>query len=65
MISGQKNSSKTKLKVKEIDSEVYKEMSDYCEWSGVKDHAYFIEESAKQIFKIDSDWKKYKKSLSE
>ena len=64
LISAQATNKKTKLKAKEINSEVYNEMIEYCEWAGLNDQAYFIEESAKNIFKNDADWKKFKKNKS-
>jgi len=61
ILSSQKKTTKTKIKSQEIDSCIYKEINEYCEWVGIKDISFFIEESARHVFKTDSEWKKHKK----
>ena len=45
-----------------IDAEVFQEVKDYCEWAGIFDLGFFIEEIAKCIFKNDIEWKQYQKA---
>ena len=47
VINTQKKINKIKLKNKEIDETIYKEINDYCEWVGIDDVSFFIEEAAR------------------
>ena len=62
VIATQRKNNKSKLKAQAIDSSIYDEINEYCEWVGINDVSFFIEEAAKHVFNTDSDWKKYKKS---
>lgn len=57
-----KSAHKTEKVKLEIREDILKEIQKYCAWAGIDDMNYFIEESAKEIFKLDSDWKRFKKS---
>jgi len=65
IINTQKKAKKIKIKPQEIDENIYKEINDYCQWVGIDDVSFFIEEAARHVFKTDSDWKKHKKTLKE
>jgi len=65
IISNQIKTKKIKLKSQEIDSNIYDEINQYCEWVGIDDVSFFIEEAARHVFKTDADWKKHKKNVSE
>lgn len=43
----------------EILSEVNKKILEYCEWAGITDVGFFVEEAAKYIFANDLRWRKY------
>jgi len=64
IIANRKKPTTVKLKSEEIESSIYKEINDYCNWAGIDDISFFIEDAAKYVFKSDSDWKKHKKSLA-
>lgn len=44
-----------------IDAKVMKEIKAYCEWAGIFDLGFFIEEIAKAVFRNDPEWKQYQK----
>lgn len=39
-----------------IDSEVLQEIKAYCEWAGIYDIGFFIEDVAAYIFAKDKEW---------
>lgn len=48
----------------EIVEEIHKQMQKYCEWAGIEEPGFFIEEAAKYIFSQDKLWAKYLDSKS-
>lgn len=48
----------------DIISEIDEQIKKYCEWAGVTDTAYFIEEAAKHIFAKDELWNKYLQEIT-
>jgi len=59
-----KSIKKTKTeKVKlSIDSDLIKEVKQYCDWASVKDINIFFEQAAEFVLNKDSEWKKHKKT---
>ena len=45
IINTQKKIKKIKLKAQEIDSNIYDEINQYCDWVGIDDVSFFIEEA--------------------
>lgn len=60
LISKARINQKEKLKV-EISSEVLKKIELYCQWSGVDDPSYFVEEAACYVFSKDKEFKAFQK----
>ena len=50
---------KTQFRIR-MSEAVLQEISDYCQWTGIRVRDYFIEQACKYIFKNDADWQKYK-----
>ena len=46
-----------------INSNLLKEIKEYCEWASVSIDSFF-EQSAEFILKKDTEWKKFKKNKS-
>jgi hypothetical protein len=46
---------KTNLRGKEISTDVYHQIEQYCEWANVDDISIFFEEAALHIFKSDKE----------
>lgn len=42
-----------------INSKVYKEIKAYCEWAGIFDTGYFIEDIAAYVFRKDKEWQEH------
>lgn len=61
IINGTRFSKKEKLKVN-INSEIIAKIEQYCQWAGIEDLGYFIEEAASFVFSKDRDWKNQNKS---
>lgn len=47
-----------------IESNIQKQINDYCSWAGVNDPAVFLSEAALFLFKSDKEWKKHLKESS-
>ena len=60
LISKARFNQKEKLKV-EISSEVLRKIEAYCQWSGIDDISYFIEEAACYVFAKDKEFKTFQK----
>ncbi|AEE27114.1 hypothetical protein [Francisella hispaniensis] len=45
----------------EVDKSVLDEILEYLKWADIEDEADFIEQACSYIFRIDKDWKKFKK----
>ena len=43
-----------------MNEDVLNEVTDYCQWAGIRVRDYFIERACKHIFDNDMDWKNYK-----
>jgi len=54
---------KTQFRIR-MSQAVYDEISEYCQWAGIRFKDYFIEQSCKYIFSNDNDWKTYKENKS-
>lgn len=54
------NQPKTIIKAK-IDQTILAQMEQYCEWSGIFDLGYFIEQAALYVFRKDMEWKEFTK----
>jgi DNA-binding transcriptional regulator GbsR (MarR family) len=63
LIAAKKIDEKEKIKI-DINKEIYKNIQNYCEWSGIEDINHFFEESANFIFSKDKDWKDYQRSIT-
>lgn len=61
IIKSTKNTKTEKVKFS-IDSDVIKEVKQYCDWASVKDMDIFFEQAAGFVFNKDSEWKKHKKT---
>ncbi len=46
-----------------LKSSICQEISQYCQWAGIKYKDYFIEEACKHIFQNDKKWQKYQMGL--
>ena len=62
IISGIKSTKKEKIKVT-INSSVLQEINDYCQWAGIDDVDFFIEESACFVFGKDKEWKDHQRAI--
>lgn len=62
LILPEENKKKTQFRLR-ISENVYNEITDYCEWAGIKYRDYFIEQACQYIFANDNDWKNHKKKL--
>lgn len=63
IIKNKKIKNKTILKAK-ISSEILRQVENYCEWAGIYDLGFFIEEAAHYVFTKDSEWKEFEKAAS-
>lgn len=63
LIKNKKITSKVNLKGKEVSSEIYSKIEEYCSWAHIDDLGHFFEEAALHVFKSDKDWKKHTRSL--
>ena len=61
IIKSTKNTKTEKVKFS-IDSDVIKEIKQYCDWASVKDIGIFFEQAAEFVLNKDSEWKKHKKT---
>ena len=61
IINGRHFSKKAKLKVN-INPEILGEIEQYCQWAGIEDLGYFVEEAASFVFSKDKDWKNQNKA---
>ncbi|MBA2651705.1 MAG: hypothetical protein H0U73_05510 [Tatlockia sp.] len=43
-----------------MNESIFNEITEYCQWAGIRVRDYFIEQSCKFIFSNDKDWKLYK-----
>lgn len=60
------NSSIKKEKIKAvISAEVFANIIHYCQWAGIEDIDFFIEEAACFVFSKDKDWKEYQRSIKQ
>lgn len=62
IISGTKATKKEKLKAT-VSSSVVQQMNDYCQWAGIDDIGFFIEESACFVFEKDKEWKDHQRAI--
>ncbi|MBX9703014.1 MAG: hypothetical protein K2X39_02555 [Silvanigrellaceae bacterium] len=60
LISKARFNQKEKLKI-EVSSEVLEKIQAYCQWSGIDDISFFIEEAACYVFAKDKEWKSHQK----
>lgn len=56
-----KNNQQKKLIKAKIEETTLKQIEQYCEWSGIFDLGYFIEEVADYVFRKDIEWRHFKK----
>jgi hypothetical protein len=61
IIKSTKNTKTEKVKLS-IDSDVIKEVKQYCDWASVKNVNIFFEQAAEFVLNKDSEWKKHKKT---
>lgn len=47
-----------------MNEDVLNEVTEYCQWAGIRVRDYFIEQACKHIFTNDQDWKNYKQNLN-
>jgi hypothetical protein len=45
-----------------VNQEILQQIEQYCEWAGIYDLGFFIEEAAHYVFRKDKEWKEYKES---
>jgi hypothetical protein len=43
-----------------MNEAIYNEITEYCQWAGIRVRDYFIEQSCKYIFNNDAEWKRHK-----
>ena len=43
-----------------MSESIFNEITEYCQWAGIRVRDYFIEQSCKFIFSNDATWKAYK-----
>ncbi|MBA2657859.1 MAG: hypothetical protein H0U70_12895 [Tatlockia sp.] len=48
-----------------MNEALFNEITEYCQWAGIRVRDFFIEQSCRYIFKNDADWKLYKAQQSE
>lgn len=48
-----------------MSESVLNEISEYCQWTGIRVRDYFIEQACKFIFNNDEDWQKFKANQEE
>ncbi|MFM8454891.1 MAG: hypothetical protein ACKOAD_08070 [Gammaproteobacteria bacterium] len=63
LIKNLENIIKSDVRIK-IPVEIKKEIEDYCNWAQIEEISHFITEAARFVLKKDSEWKKYKRSIS-
>ncbi|CDZ79076.1 hypothetical protein BN59_03392 [Legionella massiliensis] len=62
IINGNSSTKKEKIKA-EINSDVLRQIEQYCTWANIDNIGFFLEEAAYFIFAKDKDWKQHQKSL--
>lgn len=62
LIIPETNEVKTQFRLR-ISQEVLDEISQYCQWAGIRYRDHFIEQACKYIFANDKDWKNFKKDM--
>lgn len=62
IINGNRSTKKEKIKAV-ISVDVSEKINEYCQWAGIEDLGFFIEEAACFIFSKDKDWKQHQKSI--
>lgn len=63
IIQSGKNKELVKVNKFSINSNLLKDIKEYCEWASV-DIGSFFEQAAEFILKKDTEWKKFKKNKS-
>ena len=43
-----------------MNEAVFNEITDYCQWAGIRVRDYFIEQACNHIFNNDLEWENYK-----
>ncbi len=61
IINCNRSNKKDKIKL-EINSEILKQIHDYCAWQKIDNLSHFFEEAAHFIFSKDKEWKLQKKA---
>lgn len=61
IIKFNKNKKLEKVGKFSIESNLLKEIKDYCKWAEIDDIGLFFAQSAEFVLKKDMEWKKYKK----
>ncbi|MBA2651706.1 MAG: hypothetical protein H0U73_05515 [Tatlockia sp.] len=61
IIKNKSNLQKLPIKAK-INDTVLAQIKQYCEWSGIFDLGYFIEQAAEHVFRKDLEWRQFNKN---
>ncbi|MBA2657835.1 MAG: hypothetical protein H0U70_12775 [Tatlockia sp.] len=64
IIKNKSNLQKVPIKAK-VNVTVLTQIKHYCEWSGIFDLGYFIEQAAEHVFRKDLEWKQFNKEKAE
>lgn len=59
LIFQEKEENKIQFRIR-MQSSIFKEIEEYCQWAGIQYRDYFIQRACEYIFTHDEEWVKYK-----